>query len=301
MASPNGIHEYKDNKRNIDIPSTTSAIERKMLEYMATQTQTLQAMTQTMVNIHQYIKEQASNPKNPNLVLGDNLQIPYVPLSLDKEDLSVMQAQVLQGQKQNNTSSPHNTEITKAGVPAEPVKKQVVEAWNHQNNKRSHGAQELQMNEQHEHMKITGTCQCCEHYGRSCLQKEASLMRDEARQCYHLDINKKRKLCTQNLVLEEVAQVVDSTQTINLEDWSITFKAFQPDRVKQLKEHASEESQDKSIKRLCFRCGKEGHYVNNCPTKRKRILPSHDGLYCLKRGENGHLASWCAKEDGNQP
>jgi hypothetical protein len=45
---------------------------------------------------------------------------------------------------------------------------------------------------------------------------------------------------------------------------------------------------------------KEGHYVNNCPTERKRILPSLDGLYCLKRGENGHLASWCAKEDGNQ-
>jgi hypothetical protein len=76
-----------------------------------------------MVNIHQYIIEQASNPKNPNLVLGDNLQIPFVPLSLDKEDLSVMQAQVLQGQKQTNTSSPHNTEITKAGVPAGPVNK----------------------------------------------------------------------------------------------------------------------------------------------------------------------------------
>jgi hypothetical protein len=52
MASSNGNHEYKDNKRNIDIPSTTSAIKRKMLEHMATQTQTLQAMTQTMVNIH---------------------------------------------------------------------------------------------------------------------------------------------------------------------------------------------------------------------------------------------------------
>jgi hypothetical protein len=32
----------------------------------------------------------------------------------------------------------------------------------------------------------------------------------------------------------------------------------------------------------------------------REILPSLDGLYCLKRGENGHLASWCAKEDGNQ-
>jgi hypothetical protein len=192
MVSPNGNHEYKDKKQNIDIPSTTSAIERKMLEYVATQTQTLQAMTQTMVNIHQYIIEQASNPKSPNLVLGDNLQIPSVPLSLDKEDLSVMQAQVLQGQKQTNTSSPHNTEITKTGVSAGPVKKQVVEAWNHQNNKRSHGAPELRTNEQHEHMKTAGACRCCEHYGRSCLQKEANLMRDEARQCYHLDINEKQ-------------------------------------------------------------------------------------------------------------
>jgi hypothetical protein len=170
---------------------------------MATQTHTQQAMTQTMVNIHQYIIEQASNPKNSNLVLADNCQNSSVPLSLDKEKLSVMQAQVLQGQKEINTSSPHNTEITKAGVPAGPVKKQVVEAWNHQNNKRSHGAPELRMNEQHEHMKTTGTCQCCEHYGRSCLQKEASLMTDEARQCYHLNINKKRKLCTQNPVLQK--------------------------------------------------------------------------------------------------
>jgi hypothetical protein len=123
MASPNRNHEDKDNKGNIDIPSTTSAIERKMLEYMATQIQTLQAMTQTMGNIHQYIIEQASNPKNPNLALGDNRQISSVPLSLDKEKLSVMQAQVLQGRKQTSTSPPHKTEITKTGVPVGPVKK----------------------------------------------------------------------------------------------------------------------------------------------------------------------------------
>jgi hypothetical protein len=41
-------------------------------------------MTQTMVNIHQYNIEQASNLKNPNLVLGDICQIPFVSLSLDK-------------------------------------------------------------------------------------------------------------------------------------------------------------------------------------------------------------------------
>jgi hypothetical protein len=72
MASSNGNHKDKDNKGNIDIPSTTSVFERKMLEYMATQTQTLQAMAQTMVNIHQYIIKKAPNPKNPNLDIGDN-------------------------------------------------------------------------------------------------------------------------------------------------------------------------------------------------------------------------------------
>jgi hypothetical protein len=60
IASPNGNHEDKDNKGNINIPSITSTIEHKMLGYMVTQTQTQQAMTQTMVNIHQYIIEQAS-------------------------------------------------------------------------------------------------------------------------------------------------------------------------------------------------------------------------------------------------
>jgi hypothetical protein len=118
-----------------------------------------------------------------------------------------MQAQVLQGWKQISTPPPHNTEITKAGVPARPVMKQVVEVWNHQNNQRSHGAPELRTNEQQEHMKTAGACQCCEHYGCSCLQKEASLMTDEARQCYHLNINKKRKLCTQNLALEKLLKL----------------------------------------------------------------------------------------------
>jgi hypothetical protein len=77
---------------------------------------------------------------------------------LDKEKLSVMRAQVLPGKKQTNTSPPQNIEITKTGVPAGPVKKQVVEVWNHQNNKRSHGSPELRMNEQHEHTKTAGAC-----------------------------------------------------------------------------------------------------------------------------------------------
>jgi hypothetical protein len=197
------ITKKKNNKGNIDISSITSAIERKMLEYMATQIQTLQAMTQTKGNIHQYIIEQASNPSNPNLVLGETIGFQLFHRHRIKK---IYQSCKLKSYKDGSRLArhpPHNTEITKAGVPARPVMKQVVEVWNHQNNQRSHGAPELRTNEQQEHMKTTRTSQCCEHYGRSCLQKEASLMTDEARQCYHLNINKKSKLCTQNPVLKK--------------------------------------------------------------------------------------------------
>ena len=55
----------------------------------------------------------------------------------------------------------------------------------------------------------------------------------EARQRYHLDIN--RKLSTQDLVIEEAAQDEDSTQTINLEDWSTSSKDLQSKRSKRPK------------------------------------------------------------------
>ena len=56
----------------------------------------------------------------------------------------------------------------------------------------------------------------------------------EARQHYHSDIN--RKLSTQD---------GDSIQTINLEDWSISFKEFQRKISKQPKKQISKASQEK--------------------------------------------------------
>jgi hypothetical protein len=106
MASPNRNHEDKDNKGNIDIPSTTSAIERKMLEYMATQIQTLQAVTQTMGNIHQYIIEQATNPKNSNLVLGETIEFQLFHRHRIKKIYQPCKLNVLQGRKQTSTSPP---------------------------------------------------------------------------------------------------------------------------------------------------------------------------------------------------
>jgi hypothetical protein len=49
MESSNTNHEDKDHKGNINIPLVTSALGRKMLEYIAAQTQVREAMVQTMV------------------------------------------------------------------------------------------------------------------------------------------------------------------------------------------------------------------------------------------------------------
>jgi len=60
-------------------------------------------------------------------------------------------------------------------------------------------------------------------------------------------------------------------------------------------------SQEGYAKRVCFVCSKEGHYTNGCPTKCKMTRSCDLGLYCLKCGKDGHLASWCEKEDDDQP
>jgi len=132
--------------------------------------------------------------------------------------------------------------LTKAEIPTGPVKRQVAEVWNRQSNKRSHETPELEVERQYKDSKSPETCQCCEHYGRRCLQED-SLMTAKARQRYHSDIN--RKLFAQDLVLEGVAQDEDSTQTINLDDWTISFKEFQPKRSKQSKKQFSGASQEK--------------------------------------------------------
>ena len=56
-------------------------------------------------------------------------------------------------------------------------------------------------------------------------------MTAEARQHFHLDID--RVLTMQDPNLEGVAQAEDSNQAINLENWTITYKEFQPKRSKQ--------------------------------------------------------------------
>jgi N-acetyl-anhydromuramyl-L-alanine amidase AmpD len=92
MEISNINHEDKDNEGNINIPLATSSLERKMMGYIAAQTQVLQAMAQTMVKIHQSITEQAPLTKDHNTITNDNHQN-MTPPPFEKKKLSAMQTQ----------------------------------------------------------------------------------------------------------------------------------------------------------------------------------------------------------------
>ena len=169
MVSLNRNPEDRANKDDLNDPA---------------QTQRLQVMAPIMVDTRQHVTKQASSPGNNNSVSSDNHQITTFRPSFDKGKLLAIQAQVLQGRMQSNTVSPHSMELAKVEVPTGLVKRQVAEAWNRQRNKRSHGTPELERELQHKDIKMPGTCQCCEHYGRLCLQED-SVMTAEARQRYH--------------------------------------------------------------------------------------------------------------------
>jgi hypothetical protein len=156
MEISNIKHEDKDNEGNINIPLATSSLEHKMMGYIAAQTQVLQAMAQTMVKIHQPITEQASLPKAQNIVTNDNHQN-MTPSPFDKEKLSAMQTQVLQGRMQPSTI--YFRKMAKDRVPIGPVKRQVAEAWNNQRKKKKHGALKQTMEKQHEANKAQ-ICVC---------------------------------------------------------------------------------------------------------------------------------------------
>jgi hypothetical protein len=180
--------KIKITKETSTFPLATSSLERKMLEYIAAQTQVLQAMAQTIVKIHQSITEQVSLPKDHNTVTNDNHQN-MTPPPFDKEKLPAMQTQVLQGRMQPSTTYFRN-EMTKDRIPIGPMKRQVAEAWNNQRKKNKHEALKLTMEKQHEVNMAPDMCPGGEHDALSCPQKEASLMTTEARQHNPIDINK---------------------------------------------------------------------------------------------------------------
>ena len=165
MASPNRNREDRANKGDLNISA---------------QIQGAQAMVSIRVNIQQHVTKQASFSRSHNPDNCNN-QVPTGLPAFDKEELLAMQARVLQGRLQSKTPTLGDMEMTKAEFPTGPVKRQVVEAWNNEKHKRNYEAPKPLQKEQHEISKSPETCQCCEHYGRLCLQED-SLMTAEARQ-----------------------------------------------------------------------------------------------------------------------
>jgi hypothetical protein len=145
-------------------------------------------MAQAMVKIQQSITKQASLPKDYNTVTNDNHQN-MTPSLFDKEKLSAMQTQVLQGRMQPSTTYFRN-EMAKDRVSIGPVKRQVAEAWNNQRKKKKHGALKPTMEKQHEINKALDLCPYGGYHGLSCPPKEASLMTAEACQHNLIHINK---------------------------------------------------------------------------------------------------------------
>jgi hypothetical protein len=96
------------------------------------------------------------------------------PPPFDKEKLSAMQTQVLQGRMQPSTTYFRN-EIAKDRVPIGPVKRQVAEVWNNQRKMKRDGTLKQTMEKQHEVNKALDMCPCGEHHGLSCPRRKLVL------------------------------------------------------------------------------------------------------------------------------
>jgi len=156
------------------------------------------------------------------------------------------------------------------------MKRQVAEAWKNMKSNEGDGSKTLGSQYQ---------CQCCMHYGFPCLQNKPNKRKVKVNPNCEDNVDKKRKKNSPEPVLWndqhlgsttlshlslipsqmnpnykelEASQAKNTSQEVCIDGWMITCKEFQPQKTKQ-------------VKRKCYHCQQERHYIKSCPQKNQQL------------------------------
>ena len=180
-------------------------------------------------------------------------------IAFDKEKLFAMQKQILEGINQPRSSQQCLSQ-DQSNIPKGSVKRQVAEAW-----------KKMKSNEG-VHSKTLGSqcqCQCCMHYGFPCRRNKPNQGKVKVNPSCEANVDKKRKEVSSEPELEsnqhsssttllhlapiprqinsdskesEVSQAKITplfSQEVCIDGWMITYKLFQPQRIKRARKRSS--------------------------------------------------------------
>ena len=223
-----------------------------------------------------------------------------------------MQKQVLEGMTQHGNSQ-QCVPYGQINIPKGQVKRQVVKAW--MKIKSNEGVGSKTLGSQYQ-------CQYCKHYGFPCLRNKPTKKEVKVNPNCEANVDKKRKANSLEPVLGSDQHLSSTTlshpalipRQINsdfkelevfqakvtplfphevcIDGWTITYKEFQPRRIKRAKKRSSQtkmnlqsQQADNTLsnnsveydimkdpaKRKCYLCQQEGHYIKSSPQKNQPL------------------------------
>jgi len=165
-------------------------------------------------------------------------------------------------------------------------------------------ALDLQKDDGSKMQGVLGQCQCCKYYGFPCLQNKSNkevnesmgyeIGKEEKRKSISLDPPMQSSQQLNSTTLPQLALISSqmkpdnkesrSTQVmpteVCIDEWTITYKEFQPRKAKRAKQQADNNvSSHKPMKnniakdpdkRRCFHCHHKGHYSYSCSKKNQQ-------------------------------